>query len=306
MVLKSVLVTGASGMVGWHALKILEDNKIAAIATSRTRPRFVRSDKEWRGWDLLNWLSPSELDRLFPGVQAVLHLGAFVPKTIEDSSQYEKIFDINMRACLCLAEWALEKNITVVFLSSATIYAETEKRNISEEDEKTKGTFGGFYGYSKLLAEQILQYFVEKGLRLVILRPSSLYGFGLPRSKMVTDFLYRASRNETIVLKPPVHDQLNLIHACDVVIAAIQALEHDVCGIYNVAYNRLYTIWDVATLACQVAGQGSVEVMPCAQNEVPIIRFDLNCDRAKKAFMFDPQIDLKKGMAMMWDAMIQG
>jgi UDP-glucose 4-epimerase len=307
MVLNCVLVTGASGMAGWHALRLLESNKIAAIGTSRTPPRFAQgADVEWRKWDLLNCLSPGELTCLFPNVDAVLHLGAFVPQTAEDLNDYDKIFDINVRGSLCIAEWALKMNIPVVFLSSATIYDQINSRNISEEDAKTKGSFGGFYSYSKLLAEQIFQYFAEKGLRLVILRPSAMYGFGLPRTKMVVDFIYKARNNDMIILRPPVHDQFNLIHAQDVVMAAIQALKLDAFGIYNVAFNRLYTILDIATVVCKTVGRGSVEVIPCTKKEKPIIRFDLNCDRARMTFMFDPKITLENGIAMMWDAMMKG
>ena len=65
--LRTVAVTGASGMVGRHVVAALCRAEIECWAVDRAR------------WDLRRWASDKELDDIFDGCDAIVHAGAAVP-----------------------------------------------------------------------------------------------------------------------------------------------------------------------------------------------------------------------------------
>jgi len=300
MVLKKVALTGASGMVGRSMMELLNKNNIHSVAATRSKPEVIAPRASWVKLDLAEWKSSEQLDQSFLGVQVIFHLGALVPKTTKDNHAYHRIFDVNVRSCLYLAHWATKKDIPIVFLSGATVYNNPEQENIKELDKKTTGGFGGFYGYSKLLAEQTLQFFVKDGLKLCILRPTSIYGNGLPEDKMITKFLLAATLNETIEIEEPVEDKINLIHSYDVANAMLQALLNKSWGVFNIGDKTSYSILDIAKMCVKVVGKGQVKVLKTKGTRKPISRFALNSGLARKTFGFAETMDLQSGLKRMW------
>jgi UDP-glucose 4-epimerase len=299
MVLRKIALTGASGMVGYHILELLASRGISCIATSRSRSIPMQEGVSWFPWDLRENRDMEELDLLFTDVDGVLHLGAIVPNS-EEVVKEKDIFDVNMRSCLLLGQWARMRKVPLVFLSSSTVYANQNKSGIKENDKKTYNGFGGFYGLTKLLAEEIFQHLQKEGLKLTILRPSSIYGYGLHHTKMIATFLHQASRGETIELYPPTDDRIDLIHGHDVARAMLDVLEKEVYGIFNIASGIPHTLLEIAQACVDVVGKGSIKIVQKRIKRKPLSRFVLCCDAARYAFMFSPQISLVDGVRLMW------
>ena len=177
--MNEIAVTGANGMTGSHMMSLLKSKGIPAKAVTRQE------------WDLTKWKSFDELDHIFGSVLAIFHFGAQLPYNDfkNDNQQTQQIFDANIRSCLNLAEWAKLRNIPIVFLSSAVVYKNPHASKIIETDSKVVNGFGGFYGYSKFFAESIFSHLSAEGLKCIILRPSSIYGYGLPSEKLVQNFI---------------------------------------------------------------------------------------------------------------------
>jgi UDP-glucose 4-epimerase len=305
MVLKTVGLTGASGMVGRHVLEALKCKNIFCVATSRRPSKIRQEGLMWsEAWDLTEWKSPEELDIMFPKVEAMLHVGAIVPHASVKVSE-RVFFDANVRSCLSLGQWALKRKIQLVFLSGSTVYADPEKTGIRESDKKTCGGLGGFYGFTKLLAEKILKYLEGEGLHLTILRPSSIYGYGLPTGKMISNFLHKASEGQFIELTPPVDDRINLIHAYDVAQALLMVLEKKAYGVFNIAGKLPPSIFEIAQTCVEVVRRGEVKVLHGESSRAPVVRFDLCCDVARDAFAFSPKINLSEGIRRVWREMSQ-
>lgn len=301
MVLKRLGLTGASGMLGRHVVSLLFDIGVETVATSLDYPGALPLGSSWQPWDLEQWKSPQELDHIFPEVQALIHMGAIVPNAFLPSRQ--KIFDANIRSCLCLGEWAVERGIPIVFISGSTVYADSCRQPIYETDPTSPCGFGGFYGFSKLMGEEVFAHLAGQGLQLCILRPSSMYGCGLDRSKMLMKFLLTAAGDEMIELMPPVEDRINLVHASDVAWAVIRSLEHEARGVFNIAGEKTVSILEIAETCIEVAGRGQVSFKEVGETRLPEVRFALNCEAAREAFGYRAQISLKKGIAMIWNDM---
>lgn len=297
MVLRRVALTGASGMLGRHLLAVLQSKNVQVHATSRTRPPLCEG-LSWSPWDLEDWRSPEELDCLFGQVDALIHLGAWIPKE-NNANSCRAIFDVNVRASLCLGEWAQKRDIPLVFISSSMVYDQPERMGILEEDPKVARGSGNLYGLSKRIAEETLQYFSGDGLKLCILRPSSLYGYGLESAKTVSRFLQSAGEGRVIELFPPAEDAVDFVHAFDVALATVDALEKEVTGEFNISSGSMTTMEQLARSCLAVTSRGEIRIAE-SPSRPPLKRFGLDSGKAERTFGYRPRYSLETGLGIMW------
>jgi len=286
--MNKIAVIGANGMTGSHMVSLLKSKGIPVKAVTRQE------------WDLTEWKSFDDLDRIFGSVLAIFHFGAQLPYNDfkNDNWQTQQIFDANIRSCLNLAEWAKLRKIPIVFLSGAVVYKNPHASRIIETDPKVVNGFGGFYGYSKLLAESIFGHLSAEGLKCIILRPSSIYGYGLPSEKLVQNYIDMASSNSDIRITGH-KNRINLIHAYDVATAAFSAYKNESWGVFNISSKVGNTILEIAETAVSISDGGSIVVLDDNKNNVAFTRFDLDAKLAKKSFSFEAEINLKEGMLLM-------
>ena len=288
--MKKVGLTGSTGMIGRHMKCLLKFHNIECFCVNRGI------------WNLLDWKTLQELDEIFGGVDAIFHFGAALPQSRSgidgENQQVQIIFDTNVRACLNLAEWAESRNVPIVFLSGSTVYEDPYAKNINETAVQVKNGLGGFYGYSKLLAEKVFDHFIENGLKLVVLRPSSVYGVGLGVDKLIASYLKLASNNENIKIESP-QNKINLIHALDVSKAALLAVNNKSWGLYNVAADKGTSVERLAESIVNVCGSGTVIISEALTSQAPFTRFDLDTTKASHAFAFRQTVNLNEGLALM-------
>jgi UDP-glucose 4-epimerase len=289
--MNEIAVTGANGMTGSHMMSLLKSKGISAKAVTR------------KEWDLTSWKSFDELDHIFGSVLAIFHFGAQLPYNDlkNDNQQTQKIFDTNIRSCLNLAEWAKLRNVPIIFLSGAVVYKNPHASKIIETDSKVVNGFGGRYGHSKLLAESIFSYLSAEGLKCIILRPSSIYGYGLPSEKLIQSYINIASSGGKIQVRGS-KNRINFIHAYDVVNAALKAYTNNTWGVFNISSDTSNTILEIAEIAVSVSENGSIDIIDNLDNNC-FERFDLDSKLAKKDFGFKAEINLKKGMLLMKNKM---
>jgi len=289
--MNEIAVTGANGMTGSHMMSLLKSKGIPAKAVTRQE------------WDLTKWKSFDELDHIFGSVLAIFHFGAQLPYNDfkNDNQQTQQIFDANIRSCLNLAEWAKLRNIPIVFLSSAVVYKNPHASKIIETDSKVVNGFGGFYGYSKFFAESIFSHLSAEGLKCIILRPSSIYGYGLPSEKLVQSYINIASSGGKIQVSES-KNRINLIHAYDVVNAALKAYTNSAWGVFNISSDTSNSILEIAEIAVSISEKGSIDIMDNVDNNY-FERFNLDSKLAKKDFGFEARVILKEGMLLMKNKM---
>ncbi len=294
MVLSKVGLTGVTGMLGRHVRVALEKKDVQMVAVSKNS----QGSSNVFPWDMECWKSFNELDALFAGVQAVIHAGAMVQTS--QSVDEGKMYTVNVRACSNLGMWALSRGVPLVHISSATVYADMSSENITESCPLGWSELGGFYGFTKLCAEDVLMRLKQQGLQLAIVRPSSLYGHGLPINKMINKFIQIAKADGSIELYPPVHDEINFIHAADVSQAILKILELEAWEVFNIASTDNVSIIDLAEACVDVAGHGRWVVKDISpHNEMHITRFPLNIDKAQSMLNWMPEICIKNGISMM-------
>lgn len=282
-------ITGSNGMSGLHLKALLEKQNIAYKEVGREL------------WDLRNWPTSQDFDFLFGDCSAVFHFGASIPSGASNINsvefqEAELLFNANVRSVFALGNWALLRGKALVFLSGSTVYKDCDKPKIDENSSKVTNGLGGFYGYSKLLAEQCLYHLIDRGLRCVILRPSSIYGTGMPLNRLLSSFVSAAISNDTLSIHHPLQNRINLVHSADVVSAAWNALRAEAWGIYNIAGPKLLRYLDIAQCVIAAAGSGQISISKGHLQSNPFSRFDLSTKLAFESFGFRPQIDLYTGI----------
>lgn len=292
MVLERIGLTGATGMLGRHLRAALEAAGADVVAVSR-------SDADGAAvWDLAEWREPVALDALFPGVQAVVHAGALVlPSGKVDEA---RMFDANVRACLNLGQWAMSRSLPLVYVSGAIVYADPCASLQKESAELGWSGLGGFYGFSKLLAEDVLMRLRQQGLKLAVLRPTSIYGQGITAEKMVRRFLSVAAAGDVIELVQPVEDRIDIVHAADVSSATVAVLERECWDTLNVSSGKPISVRELAAACLAVAGRGSVSIGGALPADYrPATKYSLDITRARDRLGWQPQIDVRTGLAML-------
>ena len=280
--LRTVAVTGASGMVGRHLVATLRRANLECREIDRSR------------WDLRRWASDAQLDDVFAGADAIVHAGAAVPSA-QRPVPPQDLLDANVRACHCLGDWARRREKTVVLISGATVYAWNGDPALKEDAAKTSRPESGLYGLSKWLGEQVLDTLAAQGLKLCTLRPASVYGAGIPQGRLVATLLGKASRGEDLLLQPPTRDRFSLVHAADVADAALAALRSESRDVFNIGGPAPASIAEIARACVAVAGRGRV-VMPAKDKAAGSLQYGLDSSKAAAKLGYRPRVGLEEGL----------
>ncbi len=297
MVLNNLALTGSSGMLGSHIRECIENNdNVTLIPISRTSSKNIL-----KSWDQTEWKSNEYFDDIFEDTKVIIHAGAMVDS--RGNADTKKIYDANVRSCLNIGNWAIERDVAIIYISGAIVYEDTFKLKQKESSKKGWHGYGGFYGFSKLLAEDIFLRLADKGLKLSILRPTSIYGKGMPKDSIISSFLSKASNGEIIKIKEPVDEKVDLIHASDVANAVELIIKQEEWGIFNLSSGNPVSIQEIAE-SCISLNAGESEIKICGksnQNSSNLIRYSLDNTYAEKTLNWSPKIDLLSGLKLMKD-----
>ena len=164
-----VSISGGAGFLGLHlARRVLADGK--AVRTLDVAPL---DDRELeRGVEELRGDVRSEHDAraLAAGADVLVHAAAALPI----QSSRAAIRAVNVEGTATVLAAALEARVRrVILISSTAVYGVPERHPIHEDDPLV-GV--GWYGESKIEAEQLALEFGRRGLDVVIIRPKTFIG----------------------------------------------------------------------------------------------------------------------------------
>lgn len=172
-----IFITGATGYIG-HRLTVellSRHYEVSALVRSRERA----ADLEALGAKLYIGDLKNEdiMDQAMKGAAIVFHLAAYARPWANDERLYQ---EVNVRGTDKLLAIALNNNVQKVILTStASVYGPAASSN-HPVDENTRRTipFTNRYESSKAAAEQLARVYIEKGLPIVIVNPTRVYGPG--------------------------------------------------------------------------------------------------------------------------------
>lgn len=253
--MKTIAVTGATGMIGRHIVSMLSDRGYTVRALVRQTPSLEGDVKAVRG-DLN---SDDTLLELLDGAHAVFHCAA----ELRDSS---RMHAVNVLAAERLAQLATASGISFFcHLSSAGVVGPAREFWV---DESTPCRPSNPYECSKWEAEQRLLKLPHHAMRLCLLRPTNVIDDDRPG---ILNLAVDDSWKSWLHLFFKGGECAHLVHAKDVAAAALHLFTHDdcsgvyICGCDEETGNR---VSDVVNVCRNMSGE-SISAPPSLPVNIP-------------------------------------
>ena len=267
---KSVLVTGASGLIGSAFVDLLMDlNKqeagIKVYAISRNSAYAERRFKAYWNDPLFTYLQHDVLDPLSVDapIDYIVH-GASNASPKRYAEDPVGTMKANLWGVANLLELARDKKARLLYISSGEVYGEGDGTDFTE-------TYSGYvnplnprscYPSSKRASETLCVAYKEQfGVDVVIARPCHIYGSDIERDdRAFAQFLRKAKVKEDIILKSKGQQVRSYCYVVDCASALLYILLKGENGeAYNIA-NR-HSVLSIRQLAEMIASAAGTQVV---------------------------------------------
>ncbi|MDA2922786.1 NAD(P)-dependent oxidoreductase [Patescibacteria group bacterium AH-259-L07] len=313
---KTLVITGASGFVGSHALDFALTNELSSysyvIATDIRELGYVPEYKDKHFTFLKADLTKmNDIDKIMNKIRArksdeivVWHMGAIfkydIPRYILDNVN---VFGTKqLLEALSRFDDILKRMRRFVFWSGGIVYGDFNDFHIPLPATETYPAHPtDNYGWSKKDAERLILFFHEQlGVPVTIMRLAAIYG---PRSQYgmanALEIVAKGRLAPFIVGKGTNH--VALIHAEDVVRTAdfLASVDEANGEIYNVVDMTPYTVADVSTFIGK-----KLDNKPFQKFKLPRLVFKTfmrMTESAAKRTKSEPLVDLEMGKFMLAD-----
>ena len=239
--MERVLITGASGFVGFHLIEAALKNNLEVFAAVRESSDIAHLRQFDIQYTYPNFKSVDSLIKEFEEKQYtyIIHAaGTTKAKTAEAYNVVNADYSYNLAFAATKANIPLKK---FVFISSLAALGPAQLGEIIE-DNKPHAPVSA-YGQSKSFAEQKLALLTS--LPLITIRPTAVYG---PRDKEIYILLKKISQGiEPYIGK--IDQQLSFVYVKDLAAVTIQALVSNVTNnAYNISDGNAYDRYELADL----------------------------------------------------------
>jgi len=308
-----ILVTGGAGFIGHNVVRILEQQGHECIVidtctdygfvpkeelTYLIDNRLKRINTQIRKIDIREEIFVDTIFKTYrPDV--VIHMASFPrQKVVEQNPVLAS--DVMSNGLINLLEkskkYAVKK---FVYISSSMVYGNFE----ADVDETAQCNPIGQYGIMKFMGEKLVEDYSRRGcFDHVIIRPSAVYGEWDVEDRVVSKFMTKAMRGETLKVNGP-DEVLDFTYVEDtaqgIVLAATKESANG--NIYNITRSeqRQWNLKDAAELAIKIAGRGSLEVAPRDLSFPKRGRLDIS--RAVRELGYAPKINVEEGFQRYYD-----
>ena len=187
-----ILVTGATGLVGFHLVLQLtsEHEAIRAIYRSEKKLNHIKKlfEKENRitDYEKIDWVKADILDVpaleiAFKNISYVYHCAA---KVSFDPKDEEKLYQNNIVGTANVVNICLAFNVKkMCYVSSIAALGNGTEHNktITEETDRNPEAIRSDYAISKFGAEMEVWRAFQEGLDVVMVNPGVIFGYGFPK-----------------------------------------------------------------------------------------------------------------------------
>jgi nucleoside-diphosphate-sugar epimerase len=314
---KRVLITGATGFVGYHLIKsaLANDLEVYANVRKSTAADHLKDFPiNYVDLDLssIYLLKENIEDKKY---DYIIHAAAVTKaKKLDDYNQVNAIYTRNLALAASKSTHAIKK---FVFISSLAALGPLNEKKGKLTDEGASNPVTN-YGISKALAETYLAQI--SNLPLIVFRPTAVYG---PREKDIFILIKTIKAGLELYIGNQ-EQELSFVYATDLADIIVNSLASDVVGkSYNISDGAVYSRSSLATYVSKALGKKtftvnvpvplikglawSMERLYGVFNKIPTLNVDKikeltainwGCDikNIQKDFGFVPQFGLEQGL----------
>lgn len=245
-----ILITGGAGFIGGHLAIFLKSKGFDVIVIDNLeKASMVKIIREAEIPLIIGDLrSNIEL----PRVDVIVHSAAYIDVAESFEKPYEYIVN-NVAVTSKLTKIALENNSYLVYISSAAVYGDPVYLPIDEEHPRNPQSP---YGLSKLLGEQVVEFYSKLGLRSSIVRLFNVYGpcQSWEYAGVISRFIDRVKRGEPPIIFGDGEQTRDFIHVKDVAAFLEAIITREEGGVFNVGTGKATTINLLAELVIKLTG----------------------------------------------------
>jgi len=301
-----ILVTGGLGLIGHRLVAMLETQGHEIVITDIQttygivpqseldyllieRRRHIATDRIYR----IDICDRSGIDWLLSTHKpdCVIHLASFPRQKVvnADPAWGSRVM---MEGLINLLESSARHDVSrFVYVSSSMVYGNFQ----DAVSEHAVCMPQGQYGIMKLAGEWLTRdYTRTKNLAHTIIRPSAVYGPLDVEDRVISRFMLRAMRDETLTVRGA-SETLDFTYVDDAargIMGAALSL-NAVNKTYNITKSHSVTLLQAAQKIVELIGRGRIEIHD-KDADFPS-RGALNIEAAQRDFGYDPQVDVEQG-----------
>lgn len=313
-----ILVTGGTGFTGSHLTRRLLQKGHQVVVIDNQPGIFFDELKNMGAQIHLGSVADRKLvDEVVKGCEVIHHVAAMFRKVNLPKKIY---WDVNVEGTRYLLEAALKHGVKkFVNCSTCGVHGHV-KNGPAHEDSPINPA--DYYQYTKYEGERIIPQFLDKGMKILTLRPTAIYGPGDPERFLM--LFRRVSQGKFMMFGNglanyhPVYIS-NLVDAFELAAASNRGdgevyliadekyytLNVLVCEIaktlgveFKIQHMPFWPLWTVA-LACEIVYKPFRKDPPIFRRRVDWFRQNraFSIEKAAKELGYRPRINLKEGLA---------
>lgn len=295
---KRILITGALGHIGSHLLRNLDKDTVKEIIIldsleSRRYPSLFDLPKDFKYKFIRGDVTKTGFGGYLDGVDIVIHLAALTDAE-GTSKTPRRVREVNFKGLVHVADACASRGVKLLFPSTTSVYGSQDSivdENCTELKPQSP------YAREKLNAEVYLKKLGKKGLKYVICRFGTIYGFsiGMRYDTAVNKFTWQAANGIPLTVWKTAWEQKRpYLYLGDCIKAINFIIEGDLFDgqIYNVASGNV-TVKDIVKTISRFIPKLSVNYV-----DSPIMNqlsYEVD-DQKFRNLGFAPAGDLKTGI----------
>jgi dihydroflavonol-4-reductase len=241
-----VLITGGAGFIGGELAKRLlargEEVKVLDLKVDGAND-LARWGAQLIAGDIL---SPGDVRGALDGCRCLFHAAALFRMWQLDGKNYHRV---NVEGTRNVLEAALELGVSRVVHTSSAVTIGEGRGKVGHEETTHRGYFLSDYERSKYLSERVAFDVCHRGLPLVVLNPTTVYGPG--QTTHMTGALARFLNGR---LPAVVDAKLSFVYIDDVVQGHLSALERGEVGRRYVLGGANASLVEFFSMGAEIAG----------------------------------------------------
>ena len=302
---KTVLVTGALGHIGSRLIREFSPDLVDRVViidnlSSQRYPSLFNLPPsiEYKFYE--DDIRTANFSKYLKDVDAVIHLAAVTdaPSSVD---RKDETFEVNLRGTQRLADACLAANIPILFPSTTSVYG-SQANLVDETCQELKPQSP--YADSKLQGEEYLRSLKSKGLRFVVCRFGTIFGYsiGMRFHTAVNKFTWQAVNGLPLtVWKTAWNQKRPYLDLKDCTKAINLIFKNDIFDgeTYNIL-TKNFTVEDIVTTIKKFIPDLQVSYVESAiMNQ---LSYDVD-DKKFKNLGFVPSGNLEKGIQETFDSL---